>query len=120
MQKLRRLLTLVVALAVAFGPAWTMAAPMKSHAASTHSASPIEGQAAPIDMPSSGDCALCTGEQDTMSQCVAPCWIAAALAGPDLIWVTLPDPRYGALVRQVLADVGIGPEPYPPKSILPG
>ena len=117
MQKPGRLLTLVVALAVAFGPAGTMAAPMRSQA-TMDATSPMDGHGAPTDMATSDDCKLCKGEQDTVPQCVAPCLAAAAIAGPDLVWALLHGQRYGPLVRRILADLGMRPEPYPPKSII--
>ena len=118
MQKLCRLLTLVVAFAVAFGPAWAMAAPMKFQAASLHAASPTDDDAAPVEMARTGGCQLCEGPQDTMPACVALCLTAAAWADPALAWAPLPGRSYGSLVRQVLAEIGIRPEPHPPKSIL--
>ena len=119
MQKLGRILTLVLALSIAFGPTWSMAAPMPMQQATMAAAShTVDHGVAPLTASSARQCQLCTGEPDTMPACSAPC-LNVALPGPlDAVLMSLMGDSYIRLRHRMAAGRQSRPDPQPPRPIL--
>ena len=116
MQKLGRLLTLFVVLALGFGTslhAFAAPAPMDpaGMTAESHAAMAESGDAR-------DDCSTCVGEPGMMQDCLPTCMSGPALAPEEPLRFCWHRARYSLAVQQSFSGAHSRPDPYPPRPII--